>query len=48
LFAQFQGIKGNDLDQFRNPGTYVVLDPDQYTSNATLIPHEEARVALIG
>jgi len=43
LFVQFQGIKGNDLAQFRNPGTYVVLYPAEYKSNATVIPYDEAR-----
>ena len=43
LFVQFQGIKGNDLAQFRNPGTYVVLYPEEYKSNATVIPYDEAR-----
>jgi branched-chain amino acid transport system substrate-binding protein len=44
LFVQYQGISGNDLEQFRKPGTYVVLAPDEFRSNAKLIyPYTKTR-----
>ena len=37
LTIQYQGITGNGLDQFRKPGTYVVLAPDEFKSAAGLL-----------
>jgi branched-chain amino acid transport system substrate-binding protein len=37
LTVQYQGIIGNGLDQFRKPGTYVVLAPDEFKSAADLV-----------
>jgi len=37
LTVQYQGIVGNGLEQFRKPGTYVVLAPDEFKSAAGLI-----------
>jgi len=37
LTVQYQGISGNGLDQFRKPGTYVVLAPDEFKSAAGLV-----------
>ncbi|MGP0089694.1 MAG: amino acid ABC transporter substrate-binding protein [Xanthobacteraceae bacterium] len=36
LFIQYQGITGNGLDQFRRPGTYVVLAPEDLRGPGTL------------
>ncbi len=44
LFVQYQGIAGNGLDQFRKPGTYVVLAPEEFKSKAPLIyPYTKVR-----
>lgn len=32
LYVQYQGVTGNDLEQFRKPGTQVILYPEQYKS----------------
>lgn len=42
LMAQFQGIKGNDLNQFRQPGRQVVLDPPALKSGE-FVPFRQAR-----
>jgi branched-chain amino acid transport system substrate-binding protein len=44
LMCQFQGVQGNDLDQFRRPGKQVVVAPDAYKSGK-LLPFAEARKA---
>lgn len=44
IMCQFQGIKGNDLEQFRQPGKQVIVDPPAYKSGK-LIPFAEARKA---
>lgn len=41
LFVQFQGVKGNDLEQFRNPSSYVVLYPEAYKSGGRFIPYDQ-------
>ena len=43
LAAQFQNVKGNDIEQFRNLDTYVVLDPPQYKAGDIIYPYEKAR-----
>jgi branched-chain amino acid transport system substrate-binding protein len=43
LAAQFQNVKGNDIDQFRTLDTYVVLDPPQYKAGDIIYPYEKAR-----
>jgi branched-chain amino acid transport system substrate-binding protein len=43
LYAQFQGLKGNDVDQFRRAGTQVVLTPAQYRSGKHIYPIADAR-----
>ncbi len=42
LMAQFQGIKGNDLNQFRTAGKQVVLDPPSLKSGE-FVPFHKAR-----
>jgi branched-chain amino acid transport system substrate-binding protein len=43
ILIQFQGIKGNDTEQFRHPGRQVVLFPDQYKSGNLIYPYAAAR-----
>jgi branched-chain amino acid transport system substrate-binding protein len=42
--TQFQGIKGNDLDQFRNISAQVILAPAELKSGNVIYPYEKARV----
>jgi branched-chain amino acid transport system substrate-binding protein len=39
LQVQFQGIKGNDLGQFKDISTQVVVYPEQYRSGDVLYPY---------
>ena len=41
--TQFQGIKGNDLDQFRNVSAQVILAPADLRSGKLIYPYEKAR-----
>ena len=43
LQVQFQHIKGNAIDQFRDISTQVVLAPDQYKSGSVIYPYEKAK-----
>jgi branched-chain amino acid transport system substrate-binding protein len=43
LTVQFQGIKNNDIDQFRRAGTQVVLDPIEYRSGTVIWPYGRGR-----
>ena len=40
---QFQNIKGNDAEQFRQPGKQVVLWPDKFKSGNLIYPYSAAR-----
>jgi branched-chain amino acid transport system substrate-binding protein len=40
LAVQFQGIKGNDVDQFRDPKTEVILWPKQYKTGNIIYPYD--------
>jgi branched-chain amino acid transport system substrate-binding protein len=42
LMCQFQNIQGNDIEQFRQPGKQVIVDPLAYKSGK-LIPFAQAR-----
>lgn len=44
LMCQFQGIKGNDVEQFRSPGRQVIVDPAALKSGS-LMPFAQARKA---
>jgi branched-chain amino acid transport system substrate-binding protein len=44
LMCQFQNVKGNDIEQFRQAGKQVVVDPPGYKSG-NLIPYAQARKA---
>jgi branched-chain amino acid transport system substrate-binding protein len=43
LQVQFQNIKGNGVDQFKDPKTQVVLTPSEYTSGKVVYPYEKAK-----
>jgi branched-chain amino acid transport system substrate-binding protein len=43
LEVQFQHIKGNDVGQFRDMSTEVVLMPAQYRSGEIIYPYEKAK-----
>lgn len=43
LAMQFQNVKGNDIEQFRDMSTYIVLDPPAYKSGEVIYPFEKAR-----
>jgi branched-chain amino acid transport system substrate-binding protein len=40
IWTQFQGIKGNDLDQFRDSATEVILSPAQFKSGTLITPYQ--------
>jgi branched-chain amino acid transport system substrate-binding protein len=41
LMTQFRNVKPNDLDQFREEGTQVVLYPKQWKSGKMVYPFNE-------
>jgi branched-chain amino acid transport system substrate-binding protein len=41
--AQFRGIKGNGVDQFKDPNTEVIITPADYKSGAVIYPYEKAK-----
>ena len=43
LQVQFQGIKGNGIDQFKDVKTQIVLTPNEYTSGSVVYPYEKAK-----
>jgi branched-chain amino acid transport system substrate-binding protein len=43
LQVQFQNIKGNDLAQFKDISTQVVVAPAEYESGKLIYPYEKAR-----
>jgi branched-chain amino acid transport system substrate-binding protein len=42
LYVQYQGVKGNDVEQFKKPGVEVILYPDRYKSGKLLTPFPAA------
>jgi len=42
LAAQFQNIKGNGVDQFRDPGTELIVYPPQFKSGDVVYPYQNA------
>ena len=42
LAAQFQNIKGNGIDQFRDPSTEAIVYPPQFKSGEVIYPYENA------
>ncbi len=43
LQIQFQGVKGNDVEQFKNPDTQVIVAPQQYVSGKVRYPYADAK-----
>ena len=43
LQVQFQNIKGNDLAQFKDISTQVVLGPEEYASGKVIYPYADAK-----
>lgn len=43
LYVQFQNIKGNSIDEFRDLKTEVLLYPPQYKSGDIIYPYEKAK-----
>jgi branched-chain amino acid transport system substrate-binding protein len=43
LQVQFQGIKGNDLEQFKRPGTQVIVFPKEYQSGTLQYPYSDVK-----
>jgi branched-chain amino acid transport system substrate-binding protein len=43
LAAQFQNIKGNSIDDFRDLKTEVIIYPPQYTSGEVIYPYAKAK-----
>jgi branched-chain amino acid transport system substrate-binding protein len=43
LQVQFQNVKGNDVGQFRDISTQVVVAPAEYESGKVVYPYETAK-----
>jgi len=43
LQVQFQHVKGNDVAQFKDISTQVVVSPAQYESGKVIYPYENAK-----
>ena len=43
VWTQFQNIKGNDLEQFKDPATEVVVLPEELKSGALIWPYPGGR-----
>jgi branched-chain amino acid transport system substrate-binding protein len=43
LLVQFQNIKSNNIDEFRDLSTEVILDPPQYKSGNLIYPYAGAK-----
>jgi branched-chain amino acid transport system substrate-binding protein len=43
LLVQYQGIQGNDVEQFKQPGKQVVLYPPVYKSGELKVPFDSTR-----
>jgi branched-chain amino acid transport system substrate-binding protein len=43
VFVQFQGVKGTGLDQFKRPGTQVIVYPPEMASGELKMPFAAAR-----
>ena len=43
LWVQYQNVKGNGLDQFKKPGTQVIVYPKSFASGQLLLPYSEGR-----
>jgi branched-chain amino acid transport system substrate-binding protein len=43
LMVQIRNVKGNDLEQFRNPGRQVIVDPPSLKTGKLVVPYNAAR-----
>jgi branched-chain amino acid transport system substrate-binding protein len=43
LQVQFQNVKGNDVGQFKDVSTQVVVAPTDYESGKVIYPYEKAK-----
>jgi branched-chain amino acid transport system substrate-binding protein len=43
VMIQFRGIVDKNLEQFRQPGKQVILDPSQFQTGKLIAPFEKAR-----
>jgi branched-chain amino acid transport system substrate-binding protein len=43
LQVQYQNIKGNDISQFKDMSTQVVVAPPEYASGEVIYPYEMAK-----
>jgi branched-chain amino acid transport system substrate-binding protein len=43
LQVQFQNVKGNGVDQFKDVKTQVVVSPKEYVSGSVIYPYEKAK-----
>jgi len=43
ILVQYRGITGNDLEQFKKPGTAVVVAPAQYKSGDIVAPYTDIK-----
>ncbi len=43
LFVQYQGIAGNDIEQFNKPGRQVIVSPPAFVSGKFLYPYADLR-----
>jgi hypothetical protein len=43
LWVQYQNVKGNGLEQFKKPGTQVIVYPKDFASGQLLLPYSERR-----
>jgi branched-chain amino acid transport system substrate-binding protein len=43
LLVQFQNIKSNNIDEFRDLSTEVIIDPPQYKSGNLIYPYADAK-----
>ena len=43
IWTQYHGIKGHDVEQFREPKTVTILAPDKYKTGELIYPYAKAR-----
>ena len=43
LLIQYRGVSGNDIEQFKQPGKQVILDPPRFKSGDLVVPFESIK-----
>jgi branched-chain amino acid transport system substrate-binding protein len=43
MMVQFNGIKGNDPEQWKKPGLVTVLEPATYKTGTVKAPYQDAK-----